>query len=64
MDDIPKIPEGEITPPALYFNRRSLLRAGIAAGSVIATAGAVSQVESSRLDRRSTDRSCRSVRRN
>jgi sulfoxide reductase catalytic subunit YedY len=38
MHDIPKIPEHEITPPALYFNRRSLLRAGIAAGSVIATA--------------------------
>lgn len=38
MDDIPKIPEHEITPPALYFNRRSLLRAGLAAGSAIATA--------------------------
>ncbi len=38
MDDIPKIPEREITPPALYFNRRSLFRAGLAAGSVIGTA--------------------------
>ena len=38
MHDIPKIPEHEITPPALYFNRRSLLRAGLAAGSAIATA--------------------------
>ena len=38
MDDIPKIPEREITPPALYFNRRRFLRGGIAAGSAIATA--------------------------
>ena len=38
MDDIPKIPEHEITPPALYFNRRRFLRGGIAAGSAIATA--------------------------
>ncbi len=37
MDDIPKISEGEITPPAAYFNRRSFLRAGVAAGSAIAT---------------------------
>jgi sulfoxide reductase catalytic subunit YedY len=38
VEDIPKISEREITPPALYFNRRSLLRAGVAAGSAIATA--------------------------
>lgn len=38
MKDIPKISEREITPPALYFNRRRLLRAGVAAGSAIATA--------------------------
>ena len=38
MENIPKISEREITPAALYFNRRSLLRAGVAAGSAIATA--------------------------
>jgi methionine sulfoxide reductase catalytic subunit len=38
IDDLPKIPEREITPPALYFNRRSLLRAGLAAGSAVGTA--------------------------
>jgi len=38
VKDIPKISEREITPPALYFNRRRLLRAGVAAGSAIATA--------------------------
>ena len=40
VEDIPKISEREITPAALYFNRRSLLRAGVAAGSAIATASA------------------------
>lgn len=38
VEDIPKISEREVTPPALYFNRRSLIRAGVAAGSAIATA--------------------------
>lgn len=38
MEPLPKISEREITPPELYFNRRSLLRAGVAAGSAIATA--------------------------
>lgn len=38
MNDIPQIPEREITPPEVYFNRRNLLRAGVAAVSVIATA--------------------------
>lgn len=32
------IPENEITPPELYFNRRRLLRAGVLAGSVAGTA--------------------------
>jgi sulfoxide reductase catalytic subunit YedY len=33
-----KIPDSEITPPQVYFNRRQLLRAGILAGSAAATA--------------------------
>ena len=39
MKEIPKIPDSEITPPAVYYNRRSFLRAGAAAASAIATAG-------------------------
>ncbi len=38
MEPIPKIPEDEITPPTLYFNRRSLMRAGAVVGSAVATA--------------------------
>ena len=38
VDDVPKISEGEITPPHLYFSRRSLLRAGVSIGSALATA--------------------------
>ncbi len=38
MAMIPRIPDGEITPPELYFNRRRLMRAGIAAGTSLATA--------------------------
>ncbi len=38
MNDIPQISDREITPPDVYFNRRSLLRAGVAAGSLLATA--------------------------
>jgi sulfoxide reductase catalytic subunit YedY len=38
MEDIPKISKDEITPPALYFNRRGFLRAGAVAGSAVATA--------------------------
>jgi sulfoxide reductase catalytic subunit YedY len=37
MDDVPRIPDREITPPDLYFNRRNFLRAGAAAASVAAT---------------------------
>lgn len=37
MNETPKISEAEITPPELYFNRRTLIRAGIAAASVLAT---------------------------
>ena len=37
MNDIPKIADSEITPPAVYYNRRNFLRAGAVAGSVIAT---------------------------
>ncbi len=33
-----KIPESEITPAALYFNRRSLMRGGLVAASVAGTA--------------------------
>jgi methionine sulfoxide reductase catalytic subunit len=32
-----KIPSGEITPPAVYFNRRNFIRAGILAASAAAT---------------------------
>jgi sulfoxide reductase catalytic subunit YedY len=32
-----KIPAGEITDPAVYFNRRSFMRAGILAASAVAT---------------------------
>jgi sulfoxide reductase catalytic subunit YedY len=35
---IPKIPEREITPPDIYFNRRRFLRTGVVAGSAVATA--------------------------
>ncbi len=38
MDAIPKIPDHEITPPSVYFNRRNLLRGGLAVGSVAASA--------------------------
>jgi len=38
MADIPKIPESEITPHNVYFNRRDFMRAGIAAASALATA--------------------------
>ncbi len=38
MVEIPKIPEHEITPPSLYFNRRAMLRAGAVAGSALASA--------------------------
>jgi methionine sulfoxide reductase catalytic subunit len=37
--NIPKEPDAEITPPALYFNRRMLMRAGAVAASSLATAG-------------------------
>ena len=33
-----QIPDSEITPPEVYFNRRQLIRAGILAGSVVGTA--------------------------
>lgn len=32
-----KIASGEITPPAVYFNRRTFMRAGILAASAVAT---------------------------
>lgn len=38
MADAPKIPDREITPPAVYFNRRQFMQAGIAAASVVGTA--------------------------
>jgi methionine sulfoxide reductase catalytic subunit len=38
MTEFPKIPDDEITPPNLYFNRRAFMRAGAAVGSVVATA--------------------------
>ena len=38
MRDISTISDAEITPPSVYFNRRSFLRTGVAAGTAIATA--------------------------
>jgi sulfoxide reductase catalytic subunit YedY len=38
MTDIPRIPDSEITPPYVYFNRRSFLRAGVVAATSLATA--------------------------
>lgn len=38
MNDLPKIPDSEITPPVVYFNRRNFMRAGAAAGTAIASA--------------------------
>jgi sulfoxide reductase catalytic subunit YedY len=38
MKQMPLIPDHEVTPPAVYFNRRTFLRAGVLAGSVAATA--------------------------
>lgn len=35
-----KIPSSEITPESVYFNRRNFIRAGVFAGSALATAGA------------------------
>jgi sulfoxide reductase catalytic subunit YedY len=37
MSDPNKIPAGEITNPAVYFNRRNFMRAGLLAASAIAT---------------------------
>lgn len=38
MERIIKIPDQEITPPSVYFNRRLFMRAAVAAGSVTASA--------------------------
>jgi len=35
-----KIPSSEVTPESVYFNRRNLIKAGVFAGSALATAGA------------------------
>lgn len=40
MNTGPQIPSSEITPEDTYLSRRSVLRAGILAGSVLATGGA------------------------
>ena len=37
MNEPDKIPSREITPPALYFNRRNFIRTGILAASAVAT---------------------------
>jgi methionine sulfoxide reductase catalytic subunit len=38
MTKLPEIPERDVTPPELYFNRRAIMRAGVVAGSALATA--------------------------
>lgn len=40
MDTTPKIPDNEITPPSVYFNRRSFMRAGVVAASAMASGAA------------------------
>ena len=37
MNEQPNIPRREITPPALYFNRRKFIQAGVLAASAVAT---------------------------
>ena len=37
MSGANNISKEEVTPPSLYFNRRSLMRAGLAAGTAIGT---------------------------
>ena len=44
MNDPNHIPAGEITDPALYFNRRNFIRAGILAASAVATGVAYRQI--------------------
>src|SRR5437868_6706399 len=39
MTPTPKIPDSEITPPALYLNRRQFIRGVVLAGSVMVTGG-------------------------
>ena len=39
MNDVPRIPDREITPPSVYFNRRSFMRVGTVAGSAVVTGG-------------------------
>ncbi len=34
MDDFRRIPDHEVTPPSVYFNRRNFMRTGVAVGSV------------------------------
>lgn len=38
VHDIPKLPDREITPPEIYYNRRRFMQAAAAAGSAVATA--------------------------
>ena len=40
METVPKIPDREVTPPSVYFNRRSFMRAGLVAASAISTGAA------------------------
>ena len=40
METVPKIPDREITPPSVYFNRRNFMRAGLVAASAISTGAA------------------------
>ncbi len=37
METVPKVPDREITPPSVYFNRRRFMRAGLVAASAIST---------------------------
>lgn len=49
MTDVPKIPDHEITPPEVYWNRRKFLRAAMGAGSVVATGAAYRWFNPSRI---------------
>ncbi len=53
-----KIPDSEIPPPQVYFNRRQLLCAGILAGSAAASAALYSLLKGKPMEVHET-RACR-----
>lgn len=55
MSELPKISDREITPPAVYFNRRHFIQAGIAAVSAIATASIYRRFNPARVPMATTE---------